>query len=105
MRLETHPDAESELLEAADWYDRHRPGLGDDLVDEVNRWLDVILEAPAAWPLWPGAPTCDPPVRRCLLSRFDRYAIAYQAFSDRVRIVAIAHTSRRPFYWASRARS
>jgi hypothetical protein len=30
------------------------------------------------------------------------FAIGYQAFSDHVVILAFAHTSRRPFYWAKR---
>lgn len=103
MRLEIHPDAEAELLEAADWYDKRRSGLGDELLEEVDRWLDVILEAPAVWPQWPGAPHLEPQIRRCLLNRFHCYAIAYQLFPDRVRIIAVPHASRRPFYWLERA--
>lgn len=103
MKFELHPEAEVELYEAAAWYDDQRPGLGDDLLAEMTRWLDVIAEAPSTWPKWPGAPVLEPPIRRVVTDRFS-YAIAYQAFPDFVRVLAFAHTSRRPFYWETRTR-
>lgn len=68
---------------------------------EVSRWFNALLEAPLTWPEWPDAPTLGSPVRRALLRRFP-FAIAYQALEDRIMVIAIAHTSRRPFYWAKR---
>ena len=61
MKVELHPEAEIELYEAAAWYDDQRTGLGDDLLAEITRWLDVIAEAPSIWPKWPDAPDLDPP--------------------------------------------
>lgn len=104
MKVELHPEAEVELYEAAAWYDDQRPGLGDELLAEITRWLDVISEAPSTWPKWPGAPDLDPPIRRVLTDGFP-YAIAYQAHSSRVWVLSFAHTSRRPFYWAKRAQT
>lgn len=102
MRITLHPAAESELYEAAAWYDDQRPGLGDDLLVEVTRWLDAIAEEPRIWPEWPEAPILSPPIRRALTDRFP-YAIAYQVYTDHVSILAFAHTSRKPFYWVGRA--
>jgi hypothetical protein len=31
------------------------------------------------------------------------FGIAYRAFTERVLVLAFAHTSRRPFYWLKRA--
>ena len=39
MRVELHPEAQAELRTAAVWYDEQRPGLGDELVDEVTTLL------------------------------------------------------------------
>lgn len=104
MRLELHPAAEEEAFEAAGWYDDHVPGLGDELLAELDRWFTVILDAPQVWALWPGAPRLEVPVRRCLLDRFDSYAVAYQAYPDHVRVLAVVHLKRRPFYWSERIR-
>ena len=101
MKVQLHPDAERELGQAALWYERRVTGLGEDLLAEVDYWLEVIAETPLSWQRWQDAPALDPLVRRVLLRRFP-FAIAYQAFDDRVWVLAIAHTSRKPFYWASR---
>jgi hypothetical protein len=103
VKVELHPEAEVELYEAAAWYDDERPGLGDDFVVEMTRWLDVIAEGPSTWPKWPDAQELDPPIRKALSNKFP-YAIAYQAQSNHVWVLAFAHTSRRPFYWAKRAK-
>ena len=101
MRVQLHPDAERELGEAALWYDDRVRGLGEDLLAEVEHWFDALPETPHAWPRWPDAPERRPPVRRALLRRFP-FAVGYQAFEDRILVLAIAHTSRRPFYWSER---
>lgn len=101
MRITLHPQAEQELLEAAEWYERRLPGLGEDLLAEIDRWLIVISEAPWSWPKWPDASGFHPPVLRALTSRFP-FAIAYQVHQDHIAVIAFAHTSRRPFYWEDR---
>jgi hypothetical protein len=101
VKIELHPEAEAELFEAAAWYDDQLPGLGDDLLAELGRWLDTIAETPAVWPKWPDAPALNPPIRRVIADHFP-YAIAYRAHSDCIRVLAFAHTSRRPLYWMER---
>ena len=61
MKIELHPEAETELFGEAVWYDDQVPGLGDDLLIELGQWLDIIAESPLAWPKWPEARTFDPP--------------------------------------------
>jgi hypothetical protein len=102
LKVEFHPSAGVELIEAIDWYNDQVPGLGDALLAESSKKFRLIAEAPFAWPLWPMAPSLYPPVRRILTARF-QYAIPYQAFSDRDFILAFAHTSRDPFFWIDRA--
>jgi plasmid stabilization system protein ParE len=100
--IELHPEAEDELYESAGWYNDQRPGLGDELLSEVERWIQAIDESPTIWPRCPGVPATDPVIRRALLDRFP-FAIAYQAFKNKIVVLAIAHTSRRPKYWFRRS--
>jgi len=45
-RLVLRPQAEAELLDARDWYEDQRPGLGGGFATEVDRALAGILQAP-----------------------------------------------------------
>jgi toxin ParE1/3/4 len=102
VRIQLHPNVEGELTQAAVWYEERVSGLGEDLLSEVDRWFQVIAETPHNWPRWAGVTERDPPVRRVLLGKFP-YAIAYQAFADRILVLAVAHTNRRPLYWDTRS--
>lgn len=46
MSLIYHPDAEAELIEAAQFYERRIPTLGAQFLDAADRAVGVILEAP-----------------------------------------------------------
>ena len=94
-RVEFHEAAELELNEAADFYDLRDPGLGGAFLDEVERGLDQIVKHPEAAAQAQGA------VRKRILARFP-YSIFYSIHEDQVRILAIAHQKRRPFYWRGR---
>jgi plasmid stabilization system protein ParE len=101
VKLKLSAEAEAELTAAAAWYDDQRPGLGDELLAEIDVACEALRADPNAWPKWPDAALCEPPIRRFLLSRFP-FALAYQVLSDCAVILAVAHTSRAPMYWASR---
>jgi plasmid stabilization system protein ParE len=102
VKLVLLAEAEAELDDAAAWYDERRDGLGDELLIAVRTGLEVIVEAPEAWPRWPGAPARIPLVRRFVLPRFP-YSIAYQGHSDLIVVLAVVHGKRRPLYWIGRA--
>jgi plasmid stabilization system protein ParE len=102
VKLVLLAEAEAELADDAAWYDDRRDGLGDELVHDVQAACQVILEAPNAWPRWPGAPSRIPPIRRFVLPRFP-YSVAYQVHSEFVGVLAIVHGKRRPLYWVGRA--
>jgi toxin ParE1/3/4 len=103
VRLKLLAEAEEEIEAAASWYEDRGTGLGDELLLDVPRAFDLVLRLPLAWPLWPDAPKRSPPIRRILLKRFS-YGVAYQVFSEQIVVLAVAHTSRRPFYWMRRVR-
>ena len=96
MKLITlHPDADAEITEAAQYYESREPGLGSDWLAEVERAFDQILTNPEA------SQKIGRRVRRKPLWRFP-YNLIYAAYSDQIRIAAVAHQKRRPFYWRSR---
>ena len=64
MRLEFHPQAELELIEAAEYYELRVPGLGMRLETEIHRVTEVLLANPQM-----GAPA-DPILRKFTLNRF-----------------------------------
>jgi len=95
MRLEFHPEAEVELIEAAAHYELQVPGLGERFHAEMQRATEVLLEHPEI-----GSPA-DPHLRKFVLNRFP-FTLYYSATPDALRIEVVAHQSRRPGYWRSR---
>lgn len=96
MKLEFHPDAEMELVEAAVYYETEVPGLGERFEAEILRATSLLLKYSEA-----GTPV-DPALRRFVLRRFP-FTLYYSTVSEVLRVEAVAHHSRRPGYWKSRA--
>jgi plasmid stabilization system protein ParE len=95
MKLEFHPQAELELIEAAAYYELQVPGLGWRFEAEVRRAADLLLERPQI-----GA-EADPVLRKFVLVRFP-YTLYYSVTGDVLRIEVVAHQRRRPGYWRHR---
>jgi plasmid stabilization system protein ParE len=93
-------EAAAEVESAATWYEGRRTGLAAAFLAEIGRTLQLIESRPQAFPRVVG-PAADLNVRRALCHRFP-YAIVYFERPDDVRILAVAHTSRRPDYWLNR---
>ena len=90
-----HPDADAEVIEAAQYYEVRKTGLGSTLLSEVEKALDQIVRNPEASPrigrrLWKKSLRSFP------------YNLFYAVYQDRIRILACAHQKRRPFYWRKR---
>ena len=77
------------------YYDALRPGLGQAFLDEIERAVTQILAYPEA------APLVNRIVRGKLVRRFP-YSVMYSIRPGDIRILAIAHQKRRPFYWRGR---
>lgn len=95
LSLHVHELAERELNDAADYYDRVRPGLGSAFLGDVEAALAALAQSPLAGPPLEGA------VRAWLVQRFP-YRIFYVVREDHVRVLALAHHRRRPTYWSER---
>jgi toxin ParE1/3/4 len=90
-----HPEARLEYLEAIDFYESRRSGLGAAFTREVEATIQRILEEPTRWR------TIEQDVRRCLTHTFP-FGILYTVEEDSILIVAVAHGSRDPGYWQHR---
>jgi len=93
--LVIHEAAEAEINEAADFYDIRSPGLGNEFIDEIQRAIGRISQFPEAAPLVRGR------VRKRPIAKFP-YSLIYSVRPDEIRVLAVAHHKRRPFYWRGR---
>lgn len=91
-------DAEAELDDAIDWYNRQQPGLGLELELEVRRAIVRIEHDPGI-----GARYESTDYRFYRVKRFP-YLMYYMDQPDSAWITAIAHHKRRPDYWRDRKR-
>jgi plasmid stabilization system protein ParE len=94
-RISIYEAAEIELNDAADFYDIACPNLGSVFIDEVQRTIGKISEFPDAAPVARGQ------IRKKPVAKFP-YLVIYSVHSNEIRILAIAHQKRRPFYWRGR---
>jgi len=90
-----HPEAETELNDAADYYALQSPGLDRRFLAEIEQALAHIVAFPeASWPVHART-------RRKVLLGYP-YSLMYSLTDSEIRVLAVAHHSRRPFYWHAR---
>ena len=95
MNYSFHPDAERELNEAIDYYNKCQDGLGLEFAKQVYSTIQNILLFPQAWtPLSKNT-------RRCLANRFP-YGVIYQVTDNEIFIIAVMQLNRKPKYWEKR---
>jgi len=64
MILIYHPDAEKELIEAAQYYERRIPTLGFQFLNKADRAVSLIMATPQRWSI------IEEDVRSYLMPRF-----------------------------------
>jgi plasmid stabilization system protein ParE len=94
-RIYFHEDAEKEFGEAVAFYAMEEEALGLAFVTAVEEAIVRIAEHPESSPLVAGL------VRRMRVARFP-YSVLYSLHGDQVRVLAVAHDRRRPFFWRHR---
>lgn len=82
--------------EARDWYADRSEEVAARFVDAVDAAVKRILEGPDSWSVVSGK------YRRVSLDKYPHSLIYYKRTEFDIRIVAIAHPSRRPGYWRQR---
>jgi plasmid stabilization system protein ParE len=93
--VEFHPDAQAELILAAQFYEGQTGGLGLDFLFTVQRTYERLVDSPRT-----GTPL-GRRLRRVLVPKFP-YGLLYRVEPARIYIVAVMHLHRRPGYWRSR---
>ena len=88
-------EAESDLTEAAAWYECQRPGLGRDFLNEVESMLESIATRPFSYPQVYRS------VHRAIIKRFP-FSVFYLVIGVDVVVLAILHSTRHPSKWQSR---
>ena len=100
MKLRIDPNAEAEAREAAAWYEQQRSGLGLEFLAAVDEAVQRIRHDPHRFGRLETLPE-EENVRRLILDRF-AYAMIYELGHEEIRLLAVAHTRRRPGYWQHR---
>jgi plasmid stabilization system protein ParE len=95
LSIVTRTAAAAEIDAAYRWYERERPGLGEEFLAAVNDLVGVIAEHPQRF----QATHRD--LRRALLRRFP-YSIFYRLVPDHIVVVACFHSKRNPTRWRAR---
>ncbi|MFH0939240.1 MAG: type II toxin-antitoxin system RelE/ParE family toxin [Planctomycetota bacterium] len=90
-----HPEAESEMTEAAVWYETQQTELGKRFLVSVQDALNRIELNPSLYPI----AECN--VRRCRTKTFP-FGVLFQIRPDMIAIMAIMHLHRDPDYWKNR---
>jgi len=97
MKYAFHPEALAEFEASADFYSERQTGLEFRFIDAVQSAVRRISDSPERWRIFDGE------IRRVLVHVFP-YAVLYSIEPDRIYIIAIMHSSRKPGYWKTRAK-
>jgi plasmid stabilization system protein ParE len=91
-----HPEAQQDLREAAEFY-RLQAGaaLSQSFLAEFEHIADLLLKHPHLGAIWRQG-------RRRLVTRRFPFSVIYSIVGEQIRILAVAHHSRRPSYWRDR---
>lgn len=95
MKYSFHPEAETEFVQAIDYYEECEAGLGYDFAVEVYSAIERIMAHPNAWPI------LEEDIRRSLVRRFP-FGIIYADIDEGLFIVAVMHLHRDPDCWKHR---
>lgn len=96
MNYWLHPEAEADLRDAAQFY-REQAGtaLSQSFLAEFEHSVNLLLKHPSLGAIWRHGK------RRFVTRRFP-FSVIYAVAGDQLRILAVAHHSKRPGYWRGR---
>lgn len=93
--LRYHPLFESDVLNAAEWYDERHRNLGTDFLARVRRAVDQLTADPER------RTSADYGVRYWLVERFP-YVVFYELTESEVLVIGVMHTSQESQKWLAR---
>lgn len=92
MPVRFRSEAIREMLEARDWYDSQRAGLGASFVLAADAAVERIRRLPSMFPM------VDDVFRQALLRRFP-CSLLFHAADDEIVVVSCFHHRRLPGSW------
>jgi plasmid stabilization system protein ParE len=95
LRVVFRRAARDELIEAAAWYGRQGPGLGEEFVREIEQSIQAAATSPQRHPVVFGD------IRRTVARRFP-FAVYFRVRSDALVVLAVFHGRRNPLIWQRR---
>jgi toxin ParE1/3/4 len=81
-KITIRPLAAMEVIEAYDWYELQREGLGMEFLDEVERFYNNLLRNPQTHSYY------EEPVRQGRMNRFP-YTIVYEVIDDIIIVYSV----------------
>ena len=99
-RLHLHEEARAELRDGVLWYEARQTVLGRELLQEFWRRVQRAQRFPESGALIKGYPA-KYKLRRFRFKRFP-YSLVVGTIEGERYVIAVAHTSRKPGYWAGR---
>jgi len=88
-KLVIKPLAAMEVLEAFDWYESQRDGLGIEFLGELETFYDSLLRNPTSFSYY------DKPVRQGKINRFP-YVIVFEIFDEDIVVYSVFMTKQDP---------
>lgn len=96
LKFSFHPEARKELRTALDFYrEAASPAIAREFLTIFDSSIERLRKHPASAPLYYKE------VRRKVLRKF-LFSIMYYVKDTRLRVLAVAHQSRKPYYWLGR---
>ncbi|MDP2182165.1 MAG: type II toxin-antitoxin system RelE/ParE family toxin [Actinomycetota bacterium] len=95
LGISFHEGAQAEFDEAVAFYAMERVSLGEGFIQAVEHASAHARTHPESAAVIRGR------VRRMRVERFP-YSVMYSVVGDVIRVLAVAHDRRRPFYWSRR---
>jgi len=89
------PEAQADVLQARDWYERRQPELGETFSVALDEAVNRIKGMPLMYAM------VFRDVRRGKLRTFP-YLIYYRVLAGRIEVIAVLHGSRDPKLWQQR---
>jgi plasmid stabilization system protein ParE len=95
LRVVFRPEAQADLLQTREWYERQGLGLGDAFSDRAEEAIERVQRMPRMYAM------VFRDVRRAKIRRFP-YLIYYRVQEDQIEVIAVLHGSRDPRLWQKR---
>jgi toxin ParE1/3/4 len=100
VEVKVSKEAADELEEAAAWYEEEQPGLGVKLIGAFEHAIQLLREPnPPLTPVLGVAATMGG--KKLILHSFP-FSLVIVQMNNMMHVVAFAHHSRKPGYWAER---